>query len=165
MIEEPVKPMAVVGKKHPALYAVSAPVLLDELEHPRRLELLTQRMLATCRIKGGIAIAAPQVGVNQRIVVTWDGKVIMNPEFDCADDEVEEEQNEGCLSLPGRVFAVSRPIKGAISWIDLSGADGYAMVEGLDARMFQHEIDHLDGILISMRGREVPNVNQGEMKF
>lgn len=158
-------PMALVGKKNPALHKVSAPVLLDELEHPKRLIELTDRMLATCRIKGGIAIAAPQVGVNQRIIVTWDGKVILNPELDFSEDVEEEEETEGCLSLPGRLYAVKRPITAAVSWVDLEGAEGYSMLEGLDARMFQHEIDHLDGVLISERGREVPNVNHGAMKF
>lgn len=159
------KPMALVGKKNPALHQVAAPVLLDELEHPRRLVQLTDRMLATCRIKGGIAIAAPQVGVSQRIIVTWDGKIILNPELDFSDNTEEGEEVEGCLSLPGRQYAVKRPLTAALSWVDLSGAEGYSMLEGLDARMFQHEIDHLDGILISERGREVANVNHGAMRF
>jgi peptide deformylase len=158
-------PMALIGKKNPKLHEVSAPILLDELNHPRRLIELTDRMLATCRAKRGIAIAAPQVGVMQRVIVTWDGKVIINPELEFEDEPDLSEEIEGCLSLPGHQYRVERPSMVDASWVDLEGRDGWAKVEGLDARMFQHEVDHLDGILISERGTEVANANHGAMTF
>ncbi len=154
-------PMALVGKKNPILTEVAAPVLREKFDS---LESLCERMLATCRVKGGIAIAAPQVGVSLRLIVTWDAQVIINPQLDDFSEEMSEEV-EGCLSLPGRLYRVERPVRCSIQWQDLDGKDGFSEVEGLDARMFQHEIDHLDGILISSRGVEVPNLNHGAMKF
>lgn len=158
-------PMAVVGQKNPVLRQIAVPVLLDELNHPGRLKALTERMLATVRVKGGIAIAAPQVGVSQRIIVTWDGRVIINPDLKFEDDVKSESQIEGCLSIPGRLYSVERPVECSIDYVELDGKPGWAHVEGLDARMFQHEVDHLDGILISERGTESRNGGFGAMKF
>lgn len=156
-------PMALIGKKNPILTEISKPIILNDLTRPA-LKRLSERMLTTCRLKGGIAIAAPQVGSAQRLIVTWDGRVIVNPEIELDEGEMAEEI-EGCLSIPGRLYKVRRPTACALSWIDLDGNDGWANLEGLDARMFQHEVDHLDGILISERGTETANGGFGAMKF
>jgi peptide deformylase len=161
---EPARPMALVGKKSQVLTEVALPVNMHAWEG-LKLDQLVARMLATCRVKSGIAIAAPQVGVGLRIIVTWDGRVVVNPEIEVEDDSEKATETEGCLSLPGRLFAVERPVECSLSYIDATGADGWAHLDGLDARMFQHEVDHLNGILISQKGKEVPNAEFGAMKF
>jgi peptide deformylase len=97
----------------------------------------------------GIGLAAPQVGVSLRIVVMDDGKrgarTLINPTITDRRGSVREE--EGCLSLPGIFAEVERS-----KWIRVSALDGEGVpitfeVEGLHAKVVQHEIDHLDGVL------------------
>ena len=157
------KPMALIGKKNPVLTQIALPVPQDE--DMDRLGSLVERMLATCRVKGGIALAAPQVGVNKRIVVTYEGSVWINPVLELDEDEVATEA-EGCLSLPGRVYAVERPLRCSLTAMSLYGWEEQTVdLENLEARVAMHEVDHLDGVLISARGKEVPNVGPSAMKF
>jgi len=157
------KPMALIGKKNPLLYEVALPVSPEE--DMERLSALANRMLATCRVKGGIAIAAPQVGVLKRLVVTYEGSVWVNPVLELDEDEVATEA-EGCLSLPGRVYAVERPLRCSLTAMSLYGWEEQTVdLENLEARVAMHEVDHLDGVLISARGKETPNVGPSAMKF
>jgi len=155
------KPMALVGQKKPVLQQVASPVLIEEL--PRMADLAS-RMLATCRVKKGLAIAAPQVGVSKRLVVCWDGSVWINPRL-VLDDEETTEEAEGCLSIPGRAFMVVRAVRCEITALSLGGEEVVADLEDLEARMWQHEVDHLDGVLISSRGREVANLGPSQLRM
>jgi peptide deformylase len=103
----------------------------------------------------GIGLAGPQVGLGRRIVVAnleadpekkESEQVFLDPEIlDRAGDMKEE---EGCLSLPGMVAQIKRSEKLTVRYRDLDGHEITRDVEGLEAKLFQHEIDHLDGILI-----------------
>jgi peptide deformylase len=114
---------------------------------------LVQDMIETMYKAPGVGIAAPQVGVAKRIMVTdtsgGDKKdhllTILNPEIVAADGEQFEE--EGCLSIPGFTANVVRPKKVVLRGIDLDGKE--ITLEGRDllARAFCHELDHLNGIL------------------
>lgn len=157
------KPMAVVGRKHQALSTVATPVNL-EAESPLALLALAERMITTCRVKGGMALAAPQVGVSKRMVVLWDGTIWVNPRVEVDEDDALVEDTEACLSLPGRVYRVTRPGRCALTVSDLTGVEVTVDLEGLEARMIQHEVDHLDGVLISERGVEIPNAGTA-MRF
>jgi len=98
----------------------------------------------------GIGLAAPQVGVSQRIIVVDAGEgliSLINPEIIYKGEE-KESMEEGCLSLPGIRVDVLRVKKITVRGINESGETVEMDAEGLLARVFQHEIDHLDGILI-----------------
>jgi peptide deformylase len=96
----------------------------------------------------GGGLAAPQVGIGRRLFVfkTEDGpKVAINPEIVEASGEVE--WTEGCLSIPGVGFDIVRPELVTLRAIDLDGNELLIEADDYLGRMFQHEIDHLDGIL------------------
>jgi peptide deformylase len=100
----------------------------------------------------GIGLAATQLGVMHRVLVyrvDADAPlgVLINPEFEYKGDEVET-MEEGCLSLPGIGVEVERPTEVRVRARDASGAEITVEASGLEARVIQHEIDHLDGVLI-----------------
>jgi peptide deformylase len=114
---------------------------------------LVQDMVETMYKAPGVGIAAPQVGVSQRIMVTDTSVgeksdsllVIVNPEI--VDSEGEQYEEEGCLSIPGFSEFVRRPKKVVIKGVDLEGRE--LILEGSDllARAFCHELDHLNGVM------------------
>jgi peptide deformylase len=103
----------------------------------------------------GIGLAGPQAGLGRRIVVAnlsadperkEEEQVFVDPEILERAGELQEE--EGCLSFPGMVAQIRRAEKVVVRYRDLSGNETVRPAEGLEAKLFQHEIDHLDGILI-----------------
>jgi len=112
---------------------------------------LVRDMTETMYKAPGVGLAAPQVGVSKRIMVTnvTGGEergqllTIVNPEIVAAEGEQYEE--EGCLSIPGFSATVVRPKKLVLRGVDLNGKE--IILEGSDllARAFSHELDHLDG--------------------
>jgi peptide deformylase len=100
----------------------------------------------------GIGLAATQLGVMHRLLVyRVDPEaplgVLINPEFEYKSDDLET-MEEGCLSLPGVSVEVERPIHVRVRASDERGAPVVVEASGLEARVIQHEIDHLDGVLI-----------------
>ena len=122
------------------------------------LQKLAQDMLETMRDAPGVGLAGPQIGVMQRIFVAEipaeeeddpnAGKtfVMVNPEIVKVSEEMEEGQ-EGCLSIPGYAGLVDRHVAIQIKARDEHGKPFKLTVEGFLARIFQHENDHLDGVL------------------
>lgn len=111
---------------------------------------LAQEMLATMREHEGVGLAANQVGRLKRILVAAvkdEEFVLVNPVVEHGSETAEKEL-EGCLSIPGILVEVERPTEVVISGQDPSGAQVRLEATGLVARIFQHEIDHLDGVLI-----------------
>jgi peptide deformylase len=103
----------------------------------------------------GVGLAAPQLGISQRLLVYRVGPdapvtVLANPELEWASGEVELGE-EGCLSIPGVVVDVDRPVYVRVRGLDEAGEDRVVEASGLEARVIQHEIDHLDGVLILER--------------
>jgi len=115
---------------------------------PRILRLLDD-MVETMRDADGCGLAAPQVGVLRRIVVVEveDGEVFefINPEI--IEREGQQNEMEGCLSLPEQWGITDRPMKVTVRAMNRLGEMFTVSGEGLKARAFCHEIDHLDGIL------------------
>jgi peptide deformylase len=114
------------------------------------LERLAEEMLATMREQEGVGLAANQVGRLKRILVAAledDEYVLVNPVIE-ETAETTEVGAEGCLSIPGIQVEVERPTAVTISGKDASGEPVRIEAEGLLARIFQHEVDHLDGVLI-----------------
>src|SRR3954471_19472716 len=100
----------------------------------------------------GVGLAAPQLGVSQRLLVYRVGPdaplvVLANPEFEWQSDE-KEGFEEGCLSIPGITVDVDRPVHVRVRALDESGGPQSVEASGLEARVIQHEMDHLDGVLI-----------------
>lgn len=119
-----------------------------------RLQNLIDDMIETMYAAPGIGLAAPQVGVSKRLIVVdvgyKDGKssllTIINPELILSTESIDSE--EGCLSLPGHIVHIKRSAKVMVKGLDRHGREIEIEADGLLARALQHEIDHLDGILI-----------------
>ena len=112
---------------------------------PRIGELITD-MLDTMYDAMGVGLAAPQVGILKRIVVIDVGEgpiVLINPEI--LETSGEQTGDEGCLSVPGMAGQVTRPNYVKVNALDVNMEEQILEGEGLLARAFCHEIDHLDG--------------------
>jgi len=149
----------------PLLRQVAAPVQRFD----RDLGALVADMNDTMRALSGAGIAAPQVGVSLRVVIfevtvnpRYPGvspipyTVLVNPQLTPLGEE-QEEGWEGCLSVPGLRGLVPRFRKLRYQGFDLEGAAIDRTVEGFHARVVQHEVDHLDGILYPQRVRDLRN--------
>jgi peptide deformylase len=100
----------------------------------------------------GVGLAAPQLGISQRLVVYRVGPdapviALANPELEWTGEE-EEVLEEGCLSIPGVTVDVERPVYVRVRALDEEGEQRLIEASGLEARVIQHELDHLDGVLI-----------------
>ena len=152
-----VLPIRISGE--PVLHAPAA----DVTEFDSALEALVTDMFDTMAAAPGVGLAAPQVGVGLRVFVynwtddddrLWRGAAI-NPELwitptptGAADDENE---SEGCLSIPGERFPLRRSARAILRAKGLDGMPFEITAEGWLARIFQHEYNHLDGILYADR--------------
>ena len=143
----------------PVLRQVAAPVREITAEITRIIADMTETMWHQV----GIGLAAPQVGLPYRILVMDDGKggaqALINPVIESRSGTVREE--EGCLSVPGIFGEVERSKTISVS---ATGADGEPVsfeASGLKARIVQHELDHLDGILFIDR---LPPVTRDRIK-
>ena len=121
------------------------------------LEREAERMVAIMRGALGIGLAATQLGVMRRILVFQAGadsepRAIVNPTVEWTSEEAVGAE-EGCLSLPGVVVDVERPLHARVAALDTDGRRILLEASGLEARVLQHEIDHLDGVLILDRTR------------
>ena len=135
----------------PRLKKVCAPV--DDLSD--ELRSLADDMLETMYDAPGIGLAAPQVGVLDRLIVMDCVKdenepprpmVLFNPEVVAASDETNVYE-EGCLSIPEQFAEITRPKAVDVRWIDRDGKERQETFDGLWATCVQHEIDHLNGKL------------------
>jgi peptide deformylase len=134
----------------PRLRRVCAPVeAFDDL-----LRQLAHDMLETMYAASGRGLAAPQVGILQRLfVMDADWKtgaprpvVMVNPRVLSVGAELAVTE-EGCLSIPGVLADVRRPVSVRLAWQDLDGGDQEADLTGFEATCAQHELDHLDGLV------------------
>jgi len=138
-----VAPDPVLKKKAVAVAAVD-----------QRVVTLLNDMLETMYVAPGIGLAAPQVGVSERIIVLDIAKAdqpraplrMVNPEILWASDE-RNTYEEGCLSVPEQYAKVVRPKQVRVRYLDETGAPREIDADGLLATVVQHEIDHLDGVL------------------
>ncbi len=134
---------------HPSLRKVAEPVQ----DFDPDLQELAQNMIETMRLNEGIGLAAPQVNILKRLFVIdkelineeWDAQAYVNPEI--LDDDGSEKYEEGCLSIPGVRAEVIRPFKIKVRYQTLFGEWVEEELDETVARVFQHEYDHLEGIL------------------
>ena len=116
------------------------------------LERLVERMKSLMQEANGVGLAANQVGVLQRVLVMQQGEeeeplALVNPVLAAHSDEAESD-DEGCLSLQGVTMPVERSLEVTVEARDERGEQVRLEVSGLVARVLQHELDHLDGVLI-----------------
>lgn len=150
---DPDDPLPMVLNDTPAgdalLRAVAAPVDPADPSVP----LLIDRMRASLAEQGGVGIAAPQVGISRRVILVLRQdlpdepiEAYINPQVvSCSEDMVVGW--EGCLSIPAGFGQVERPESIRLTYDMLDGVRGDEQVSGWTARIFQHEIDHLEGVL------------------
>lgn len=138
----------------PALYKASEPVSLsDAADVPGWVEDLHDTLLAyRARYGAGRAVAAPQIGVKKRLIYMLLDRpyVLINPSLSFPDDE-EYELLDDCMSFPGLAVRVKRRRRCLLEYSDESFAKRRMELEGDLAELVQHEYDHLDGILATMR--------------
>ncbi len=130
---------------------------------PNILKLLNN-MSETMYKNGGAGLAAPQVGVSKRVIVVDAGEglvELINPEI--LSYSGREIDTEGCLSIPGIVGDVPRAYYVKVKGLDRSGQECVFGAEGLFARVLQHEIDHLDGVLYIDRATNIRKLKQKEV--
>ncbi len=135
----------------PILLTVGRPVTTDEIDS--KFQSTIEDMFATMENAGGVGLAAPQVGISQRIFVMdvpeEDGArqrhVLINPEI--IHIEGEQVGDEGCLSFPGLYQTVKREMRVIARALDIQGREFELDVTDLAARCILHETDHCDGIV------------------
>jgi peptide deformylase len=132
----------------PVLKSVASPV--DNFGPELRAEV--ERMIAIMRDGMGVGLAATQLGVLRRLLVFQAGPdcqptALINPSIEWSSED-ESIAEEGCLSLPRVSMDVERPLHVRVGGRDVEGARIEIEASGLEARVLQHEIDHLDGVLI-----------------
>jgi peptide deformylase len=136
----------------PVLHDAAAPVAPEAVTGPATAALIDD-LIDTLRDAHGVGLAAPQVGIGQRVCIVdvsggqnpSDLLVLVNPAFEAR--EGLQLELEGCLSLPGFEATVARPSRVRVRHLDREGRERTVEGEGLLARAIQHEIDHLDGVL------------------
>ena len=146
------------GSDNMILRAISSPV---ERIDKKKMKKFFEDMRETMHDANGIGLAAPQVGVNDRVVVCYfnngtDHELIVDmihPEILDHNDEMITEE-EGCLSLPGKFDKVARYTALTVKYLDRKGNEQILKLSGLNARIVQHEVDHLDGKLYIDRVKE-----------
>lgn len=114
-----------------------------------RLAKMVEDMFETMYEAPGIGLAAPQVGVQKRFFVydlDDEPRVLINPVIN--ESRGEWTYAEGCLSIPGQYFEITRPKEIEVRGIDLDGNEVSFEADELLARLIQHELDHLDGVLM-----------------
>jgi peptide deformylase len=155
-----VLPIRITGD--PVLHSPAAPVVSFD----SALATLVRDMEQTMAAAPGVGLAAPQVGVPLRLFVfrwTDEGGVLhagtaINPELwvspatpESFEELDDDEESEGCLSLPGERFPLRRSARAILRATELDGSTYEIAAEGWLARIFQHEYDHLDGVLYADR--------------
>lgn len=159
-----VKKILTIGKHEKILRSKSEPVSKIN----REIKALFQDLRDTMEDRGNaIGLAAPQIGVLKRVVAVrlgyYDDQpdeeqqppiMLVNPEI--IEEEGSERGHDACLSIPGMMGYTDRRFKIRVRYLDEQGHKQERVFEGWDARVVQHEIDHLDGILFIDRERSVP---------
>ena len=151
----------------PRLYDVSTPMTEDDWNClPVWTADLHDTLMEYRRVYGaGRAVAAPQIGVFKRVLYMYLDKayVFVNPVMEFPDDETYELLDD-CMSFPGLMVRVRRHRRAVIRYQDEHGVHREMALEGDLSELLQHEYDHLDGILATMRAVDNKSLVLGQMK-
>lgn len=146
------KRLALVKSDDPILRAVADPVA-----DPAAVAKLAEDLIATMKAEGGVGLAAPQVGQSVRLFVTSAGgadEAFVNPRI-VSLSKRQISWEEGCLSLPRLLGDVRRPKEAIMEAQTVTGETARIEADELLARVIQHEIDHLDGVLFTDRMEDI----------
>ncbi|GMI45142.1 hypothetical protein TrCOL_g593 [Triparma columacea] len=145
--------LMIVKYPHPSLREVNSEVSEEEIASGS-IQKLAKEMFLVMYAANGVGLAAPQVGVNKRVMVynpsgdktKWmEETVFVNPKVTTT-SEARSVEEEGCLSFPGMQGKVERPKWIKVEGVSLKGKKLKKKFTGFEARVFQHEYDHLDGV-------------------
>ena len=166
--------MRKILERHDPILKQKAQPIADKDFNSHWLKDLVAEMIAIIQEKGAVGIAAPQIGVSKRVIVFGTGytkrrkvevpipdTVLINPTLKFLSEE-REYGDEGCLNGGGLVGTVPRAIEIEYSGFDVDGTFIKKQATGLEARILQHEIDHLDGILFFDRVEDQETVRPYE---
>jgi len=145
----------IVIQGEPVLHRRATEVAPDFLRTPEFQRLISD-MIETMYAAKGVGIAAPQIGVGQRLFIAEspDGPMaLVNPVFTSKSRQRYQDE-EGCLSVPGEFLPIYRHRSVEVEALTVDGKPVAFKASGFFARVLQHEMDHLDGILIVDRSRE-----------
>ncbi|MFA6601882.1 MAG: peptide deformylase [Candidatus Paceibacterota bacterium] len=168
----------IVQRTSPILHNEALPVPLEEIKSPKVAAVIEDMKKALASQKDGAAIAAPQIGVNLRIFVVsgrmlkiadksykGDGsdQVYINPEITKLSKE-KKNLEEGCLSVRWLYGKVKRAARASITAYDENGELVKRGASGVLAQVFQHEVDHLNGILFTDKASDVWEMTEEEIR-
>jgi peptide deformylase len=142
---EIVEPLPLYGEGFEMLYK-SIPEYTDILPNPL-MNKLVQRLKLTMKLYAGIGLSANQCGVYQRVFVIGHEDyqlVCINPKVTHVSEQIEK-SNEGCLSYPGLFVKIERPLAINVEFTTETGENKQMKLEGLTARCFMHELEHMNG--------------------
>ena len=159
--------LVTVNKKEGEKLLRQKTVIFDFLKYPRKeIDELVKIMRAVMKRENGIGLAANQIGMNVRVFVAQvENKFysIFNPDLEKISEQTID-ADEGCLSVPMKFGATPRAEKVVLKGQDKNGKSVKIKAWGLLARVFQHEVDHLDGKLFIDRAKEVHEYKPEETK-
>lgn len=149
------------------LYEISTPVTQEDFSQlPQWVEDLHDTLMEYRRVYGaGRAVAAPQIGIRKRLLYMYLDRpyVFINPTLTFPDEE-QYELLDDCMSFPGLMVRVRRYRRAVIRYTDMAQQQQEMALEGDLAELLQHEYDHLDGILATMRAVDDRSLIMAQMK-
>lgn len=160
----------------PTIRKVAKAVSTAEIRN-KKFHKFVADLISTCKAKDGVGIAAPQVGESKRVFIVWSrpGKryrknvpkmeplVIINPKIISKSKKMLKDW-EGCLSIPGIRGLVARNVSVEIEFLTSDGRKISSKFSGFPARIFQHEFDHLNGVVFIDRANPKDIVTEKEYK-
>ena len=144
--EERIEPLRLYGENHPML-SVAIPEYKEAIPNPTMTNLVA-RLKMTMKLYNGVGLSANQCGIMQRVFVIGTEHfqiACINPKVIAKSEEISKD-NEGCLSFPAMFLKVDRPSWVDVEFYDETGALKQIRMEGLTARCFLHELDHMNGV-------------------
>jgi len=146
-VEETITPLPLFDENHPMLKQPIPEFDAYKLPSPLTTKLI-KRMKMTMKLHNGLGLSANQCGVFERLFVIGSGDNVwacINPEILASSDDIVKDK-EGCLSFPGLSVTIDRPSWIQVQYFEETGKQVQKRFEGLTARCFQHELDHMNGI-------------------
>jgi peptide deformylase len=137
---------------------IKAAKIKDPLD--AEIQKIIPEMIQVMKKQNGVGLAAPQVGLSVRLCLVQEDDrthVLINPQI-TAKSTKKIMMEEGCLSFPGTFYPITRPENVKVRFLDEAGLEKKLKAGGILARAIQHEIDHLDGILIIDRAKKIKKI-------
>lgn len=153
------KLLKIITHPNPILRKISKNIGVEKIQD-KKFQEFCDNMIVTMKEKDGVGLAAPQIGKNIRVIVvnTKEGPVCaINPEI-TKKSLIRECDEEGCLSVPDTFGRVKRHKTLTCTFVDRDGNKVKVNAKGFMARIFQHEIDHLDGVLFIDKAKNIKEV-------